>query len=108
MTTKELIERLRDCKGIHDKRICQRAADRLAELDAVVDRLHNGTDAPDLYAGEMLTGLKCGVEDRDLRDRYDGAEYGWNDAAERFFEWVHNETSAALAASATGKGESNG
>jgi hypothetical protein len=32
--------------------------------------------------------LGCGVEDRNIRDRYDAAEYGWQDAMERAIECV--------------------
>ena len=34
--------------------------------------------------GEYYTGLACGVEDRDIYDRYEAAEYGWQSA----FEYV--------------------
>lgn len=30
--------------------------------------------------GEYYTGLRCGVEDRDITDRYEAAEYGWQEA----------------------------
>lgn len=33
-------------------------------------------------------GLRCGVEDRDLTDRYDYAEYGWQDGVDRAADCV--------------------
>lgn len=33
--------------------------------------------------GDYYLGLRCGVEDRDIYDRYDAAEYGWDQAFER-------------------------
>ena len=30
--------------------------------------------------GEYYTGLRCGVEDRDITDRYEAVEYGWDQA----------------------------
>jgi hypothetical protein len=32
--------------------------------------------------GEYYTGLRCGVEDRDIYDRYAAVEYGWQEAFE--------------------------
>lgn len=34
--------------------------------------------------GDYYTGLRCGVEDRNIMDRYEAAEYGWQQA----FEYV--------------------
>lgn len=65
-------------------------------LREALKRIESGADAPSLAVGDMRKGLFCGVEDRDLRDRYDGAEYGWEDAAERYLEWAKNEAAAAL------------
>jgi hypothetical protein len=31
-------------------------------------------------------GMGCGLEDRDITDRYDAMEYGWDCALERMFE----------------------
>lgn len=75
----------------------------LAAANASVVRLREALtnigaakDAPNLD-GDYLTGLRCGVEDRDITDRYDAAEYGFERASERFTEWATNEANAALA-----------
>jgi hypothetical protein len=58
-------------------------------------------DIPSLDVGDMRKGLHCGVEDRNLRDRYDGADYGFEDACERWTEWVTNTVRAALRTDST-------
>lgn len=64
-----------------------------------LQRIADGKDAPPIDAeGECLTGLKCGVEDRDCQDRYQGAEYGYAQGSEQMLEWAVNEARAALAA----------
>jgi len=30
--------------------------------------------------GDYYTGLRCGIEDRDITDRYEAVEYGWDQA----------------------------
>lgn len=54
------------------------AADEIDRLRALLDE---ATTNPE---GDYYTGLRCGVEDRDIYDRYDAAEYGWDQA----FEYV--------------------
>ena len=46
----------------------------IAELHAAIEEM--STDP----AGDYYTGLACGVEDRDILDRYEAAEYGWKQA----------------------------
>lgn len=36
--------------------------------------------------GDYYTGLNCGVEDRDIYDRYEAAAYGWDSA----FEYIQS------------------
>lgn len=35
-------------------------------------------------------GIGCGLEDISITDRYESAEYGWNEAVERITEIIHN------------------
>jgi hypothetical protein len=44
-------------------------------------------------AGEYYTGLHCGLEDRDIYDRYEAADYGWESA----FEYVLSVVNPLLA-----------
>lgn len=49
---------------------------RIATLEAAISEM---TTDP---CGEYYTGLRCGVEDRDIVCRYEAAEYGWQQAFE--------------------------
>lgn len=35
-------------------------------------------------------GIGCGLEDVSITDRYESAEYGWNEAVERITEIIRN------------------
>ena len=49
---------------------------RIATLEAAISEM---TTDP---CGEYYTGLRCGVEDRDIVCRYEATEYGWQQAFE--------------------------
>ena len=61
-------------------------------------------DGPDSNCAEIhLTdnyqqGLFCGLEDRDITDRYDACMYGFEKAVERVTEWAQGMVEAAIAA----------
>ncbi len=38
--------------------------------------------------GEWQTGMFCGLEDRNITDRYDACMYGYNNALKKVQEWV--------------------
>ena len=64
---------------------------------AALHRIAECKDAPAIDpTGECETGLHCGVEDRDCRDRYEGANYGYAQGTERALEWAVNEAKHAL------------
>ena len=64
---------------------------------AALKRIAACEDAPAIDAeGEWQTGLHCGVEDRNCRDRFDGADYGHTVGVEKALEWASNEAQAAL------------
>ena len=70
----------------------------LGSMIEALTRIANCTDAPDIDAtGDWQKGLHCGVEDRDCRDRYDGADYGHTVGVEKALEWASNEAKHALA-----------
>lgn len=81
-----------EADGLHEE-TAWLAGYRAAVADAakVLDGLD---DFPDLNQGQMRFGLRCGVEDRDIHDRYEAAEYGFEDAAERCAEWAKNQAAA--------------
>lgn len=66
---------------------------RIASLEAENQRLRAVIDdmATDPM-GEYYTGLRCGVEDRDIACRYEAAEYGWEQA----FEYIGSIATGAL------------
>lgn len=78
------------------------AREENARLREALQRIANCTDAPDIDpVGEIRVGLHCGVEDRNLADRYEGADYGYSCGVERTLEWASNEAKHALAESET-------
>lgn len=78
-----------------DKRVG--SSDVLAIALAALKRIAECEDAPDIDAsGDWQRGLYCGVEDRDCRDRYEGADYGHAVGVEKGLEWASNEAKYAL------------
>ena len=80
----------------------ERIAELVAERDGLrvaLEELRDGKDEPEYHA----QGIGCGIEDRDIYDRYDAAEYGWDACQERYQEWIGIVVDAAL--SATGQQE---
>lgn len=66
-------------------------------LIEALKRIAECEDAPDIDATrEWQTGLHCGVEDRNCRDRYEGADYGHAVGIEKALEWASNEAKHAL------------
>jgi hypothetical protein len=78
---------------------------QLAEKDAMLGkcvealtRIAGCVNAPDIDAtGDWQKGLYCGVEDRNCRDRYDGADFGHVVGVEKALEWSSNEAKYVLA-----------
>lgn len=67
------------------------------DLRAALTRIVECEDAPDIdIGGEARLGLHCGVEDRNLRDRYEGADYGYAQGVERALRWAVNEVQSIL------------
>lgn len=63
-------------------------------LTEAMEEIRNLHGIPEYHGHAM----GCGVEDRCLQsDGYGGAEYGWEDAAERFCEWATGMAEHALA-----------
>lgn len=68
-------------------------------LLAALKEIEDGpTDEPQVEnTGEWQTGVYCGLEDRDIRDRYQACDYGFEKGAERAIEWAQNVVAAAIA-----------
>ena len=71
------------------------------EIERLRALLDEATTNPE---GDYYTGLRCGVEDRDIYDRYDAAEYGWDQA----FEYVGSVVSGESHFEASDGGPKNG
>lgn len=55
-------------------------------------------DEPQIdLTGEYHTGLHCGLEDRDIVDRYDACDHGFEKGVERALEWAQGVVEAVLA-----------
>lgn len=63
-----------------------------AAMREALRRINEGESFPEYHT----QGMGCGLEDRDIRDRYDAMEYGWEQCEERVIEWLSNELEAAL------------
>jgi|GEM_PF-4618465 len=75
----------------------QQVVNERDRLRVALQLIASGEDAPDLEVeGDARSGLHCGVEDRDCRDRYEGADFGYTVGVEKTLEWARNEANAAL------------
>lgn len=72
---------------------CQVAEFRVGMLEATAK------EAAENPCGDYYLGLHCGIEDRDITDRYDAVDYGWECA----FEYV-----GCILLPLLSKGEQNG
>ena len=54
----------------------------MQELEKILEEIENME-----YPAE---GIGCGLEDVSITDRYESAEYGWNEAVERITEIIRN------------------
>jgi len=76
---------------------CRDLEREVAYLRKGLERIAKCEDAPEIDAtGEWQFGLHCGVEDRDCRDRYDGADYGHAVGVEKALEWASNDAKHIL------------
>lgn len=68
-----------------------------AQLIAACNSILAGpVDEPQIeLTGEHHTGLHCGLEDRDICDRYDACDYGFEKGVERTLEWAQGIIRAA-------------
>ncbi len=59
----------------------QQLAAENVEMKQIIDSVTNLDNEPQ-YHDE---GMGCGLEDRDITDRYDACRYGWDEAMERIY-----------------------
>ena len=65
-------------------------------LEACNNAVQRMEDSPVQACGEWQTGLFCGLEDRNITDRYDACMHGYEKALERVQEWIIDEIEAAI------------
>ena len=66
-------------------------------LEACEAALKSMEDPPVQCTGEWETGLFCGLEDRDITDRYDACRHGYDMALEKVREWMLEMLEDAIA-----------
>ncbi|MCH8851106.1 MAG: hypothetical protein IID41_00475 [Planctomycetes bacterium] len=71
------------------------APDLLAACDTI---LAGPVDEPSIdLTDEYHAGLHCGLEDRDIGDRYDACDYGFEKGVERVLEWAKDVVEGTIA-----------
>lgn len=83
------------CPGNVNRRKLEAYDGLLAAYNAI---LAGPVDEPQIeLTGEYHTGLHCGLEDRDISDRYDACDYGFEKGVERALEWAYGVVETAIA-----------
>ncbi len=72
---------------------CNSRKDLLAACKNAVKQMQ---DEPVQGQGEWDRGLFCGLEDRDITDRYDACRHGYDKALDKVQEWIIDEIEAAI------------
>ncbi len=92
-------------KGIADMGfVSEGAGKEIARLQAKLDKgkrtiraaIETMTSGSIQATGEWQTGMFCGLEDRDIVDRYDACMYGYEKALARVQEWIIDGLEQAL------------
>ncbi len=66
-------------------------------LEVLRSALEAMESEPVQCGGDWIIGMFCGLEDRDITDRYDACRYGYEKALEKVQEWVVGSFEAAIA-----------
>ncbi|HGK3999381.1 TPA: hypothetical protein ACJ2O0_002714 [Klebsiella pneumoniae] len=72
---------IREQKFLKLAKAYQQLAAENVEMKQIIDSVTNLDNEPQ-YHDE---GMGCGLEDRDITDRYDACRYGWDEAMERIY-----------------------
>jgi predicted nuclease with TOPRIM domain len=65
---------------------CVKLEQQNAELKSQVEDLKDRDNEPEYHS----QGMGCGLEDRNITDRYQSMYYGWEKAIERMYELIDN------------------
>lgn len=79
------------------KMVQKKTAARIEELEKAIEESRDTIETDAVQGtGEWQTGMFCGLEDRNITDRYDACQYGYEAALDRVREWVIEPLNAAL------------
>jgi len=84
MDQRNLVERLKDSSWVkhwYDQAGFE-AAKRIEELEAFLSEVKSALEHEPEYHDQ---GMGCGLEDRNITDRYEAMSHGWDQASERIF-----------------------
>ena len=73
------------------------AVSRSELLKACENAVKQMQDDPVQGVGEWQQGLFCGLEDREINDRYEACQYGYNKALDKVQERIIDELATAIA-----------
>ncbi len=83
------------------KKHSHQLAMRYNNFDALLDVCKKAIETMENGAiqavGDWRTGMFCGLEDRDIRDRYEACLYGYEKAIARVQEWIIDGIEQAIA-----------
>jgi len=99
MDQRKLTERLRDSSWVKhwfDQAGVQ-AAERIEELEAALSEVKSALEHEPEYHDQ---GMGCGLEDRNITDRYEAMRHGWDQAFERIFSETIGAASDVIEAAA--------
>ena len=73
------------------------AKNKIKKLKQVLQEIADCVGSPDINpSGDLRLGLHCGVEDRDIANRYDAVDFGYAEGVERTLEWAVDLAKHAL------------
>jgi hypothetical protein len=65
------------------------------EATSLVEAIEYASKGLEDPGEDYRTGLHCGIEDRNIVDRYDAADYGWESAIEHVAQFVPSDDEIA-------------
>ena len=66
------------------------------EIKALREALENMTPDSQFFPEYHYDGMGCGLEDRNITDRYDAMQYGWDEATDKMLEFIKGYRDEAL------------
>lgn len=104
----DILDRINDARDAFDttlpaSEVLAAAADEIERLRGKIEEALRCLDGEPEYHSH---GMGCGLEDRDITDRYDAMAHGWEKAMERVYgeniEWAKEALTSALSTKGEG------